>query len=729
MQGQQFKFFLIDDQGRSYFDNNGVVSFSSQPIELQNAPDGWQEMKITWERNSTYFGVFRNFTLPLSFILDGANILNTLFFNYNIEHKVYLVICENTLNIDKPNNEYFFYYKYLYKGEVDLSTFTKFDIEDGFKVTVNLMDGGAGKWLKSKQSTNYEIACNKLQKNNEIAVRLTGIDFFNKSNFATFAYDSGDMRCDEHKFSFLAFPLVAQGEEGDSFGIYTGDQTPQVVEYDAGALPSFAAYTNYFFKNENNYGVQIQIKGSINIKVYSNYPGYSSIKVGLVTENGSFYTSFINTVTTNTFKDYTATINTSVYAAPGEKLYLILNHFGFDPNNSSSVLNNKIIVTVRETEINLIYKTKLPTSIIYAQRPLNLFNELANKLTDNIYSATSTLLTKYKNKVITSGNAIRGIEDATIKTNMQDFFNAMNVQLNCGLGADEKNKKIVIEGKEYFYNINSIIHLGIAKSMKISNAKEYLFNSLKIGYPNQSNITTVNGKEEFNNTHQYQFPINKITKELNLVSPYRADGFGIEQIRKQTLGTEKISNPGDNECFVLEIEDTPTVDANGVSAYNIKKLPNGTTITGLFAENTAYNLGISPKRLFHKHTNFFESILYSFGNDKIKFQTTEQNSKLKTVKGTVVYDEGADVVIGDAFYFDKDVLFIPLIFEFETLTPINLVQILETNNNSAFSFYYNDILYYGFLIKPAMDISNNEPQQFTLLCAPNNNIKNLITNG
>jgi hypothetical protein len=736
---QDFKFFLLDEQGRSYYvDDSGLVNISTTPRALQYAPDGWQEMKITWERNSTFFGVFRNFTLPIGFLFDGAAIINNAFLNQGIEAKLFFVITKNNLSVDIAAKEYFFYYKFLYKGEIDLSTYVRNDIQEGYKVSVNIMEGGAPKWLKSRQNTTYEIACNKAILNNEVPVRLDGIDYFSSARFSTIETQVG--------FGFYrnikTVPLVGLETEGENFYIYNGNQDLESVPNSNttatsvvpnSCLSYFFNSNNYFFLTSKNLTRDLVIKGEIIGYKYPLLPPDNGFKQTLFLtfiachkDGSAFYQQNIGTFDFYA-NDSTFQINATIPFAEmleGRKCYLVA-HTYYKFSNPPELTDQLDAVAFRDSSIKLIYSTRIEEQIIYAKRPTDVFNELTKRLTENEYSGTSDLLIANNNKVITSGNAIRGLENATIKTSLQDFFNAQNVLLNCCLGVKNQTNQFFIESKNYIFSQTNIIDLGEVKDLKINLAKDYVYNSVKIGYPNQSNITTVNGKEEFNNTHQYQLPVNRITKELNLVSPYRADGYGIEQIRKETIGTEKVTNPGDNECFVIEIEDTPTI-VNGISAYNVKRLPNGSTIEGLFAQNTAYNIGISPKRLLKNHCNFIFSFLYKLDGKIITFQTTQQNANLKTTVAGVVVEEKKDLTVGDVNAMNGSKLFLPFIFEFDTEVPISIVDILSVSPNASFSFTYKSIKYYGYLLKPSIDISNNEAQQFTLLAAINNDLNTLI---
>ncbi|MES2620165.1 MAG: hypothetical protein V4615_04865, partial [Bacteroidota bacterium] len=119
MQEKKFLYFLLDETGRSYYLQNGVVKTSAVARHLAHTPDGWDNITIAFDRDLTRVGLSRSFTIPLSFVRDGATILRKLFHSGTIEQRLFLLIKKFDLQIDED----FIYpvHRYLYRGELDLS--------------------------------------------------------------------------------------------------------------------------------------------------------------------------------------------------------------------------------------------------------------------------------------------------------------------------------------------------------------------------------------------------------------------------------------------------------------------------------------------------------------------------------------------------------------------------------------------------------------------------------
>jgi hypothetical protein len=183
-----------------------------------------------------------------------------------------------------------------------------------------------------------------------------------------------------------------------------------------------------------------------------------------------------------------------------------------------------------------------------------------------------------KNLVVISGDSIRGLpspgyEVPGIKTTLAKYFKAGNVIQNTGLGYS--NNKVIIEKREYFYQNVEIADLGEVKSCSISHAEEYLFNSIRIGCEAKE-YDQINGRDEYNNTHVYKMPFNRVKEELDLVSPYGHDIYGIfyTWANYRLQNDLKVDSQRDNDVFIIEVSPNPV---DGV--YQVYR-PTG-SITGI----------------------------------------------------------------------------------------------------------------------------------------------------
>lgn len=92
--------YLIKEDGRSGYVQNNVVSFAGTKRPLTYSPIGWQELAIAWERNMEKHGLTRNFSLPFSFVRDGAMIVRDALYGQSVEEKLFVLIQQLTLKLE-----------------------------------------------------------------------------------------------------------------------------------------------------------------------------------------------------------------------------------------------------------------------------------------------------------------------------------------------------------------------------------------------------------------------------------------------------------------------------------------------------------------------------------------------------------------------------------------------------------------------------------------------------
>jgi hypothetical protein len=270
-----------------------------------------------------------------------------------------------------------------------------------------------------------------------------------------------------------------------------------------------------------------------------------------------------------------------------------------------------------------------------------------------------------------------------------------------------------IEEKSYWVQYADFIDLGEVKNMKVSCATDLLVNNIKIGSPNQD-YDDVNGKQEFNTTHEYSAPITRVQKELNLVSVYRKDCFGIELTRINLDGKTTTDDKGDNDVFMIHIEDGPRGDG-----FNHLDRSLNAGATGLLSPATVFNLYLTPARALIRNGNYIRSLFYKLDSRYLTFQTTDKNDQVVASGVT----ENADWQLASL----SAALFSCNYLEFETKVPYNLFDILNTSPLRAFKGTWAGFAFIGIPDKVSIAPGENAPQTYKLLPSPATDLTQLIT--
>lgn len=696
---------MVTADGKTYRKEAGLVQARADRKPMRYTPSGWQDISIAWERNMQLIGVERNFSLPIKFVLDGADITRYLAYNKSIEEIVYLLIQKKKLFIS--DTKYYFYYDYFYKGELDWST-----VEDAeSEVAINIMQGALSKKLKANKGTEYEIP---LEDDTSIWVKLETQELHESATMQVVT--ELPIAKSVYADSFMV-PLIVLGEEAIKPGAgFVSEQ----VESTGNSVTYVNTSSNYFaIANESNRAdMDIYLEGVLKVKASVNSLPFGLtfrfMKSSMTTGNQNLYN--VGGVAPVVGTVHEIPIDLDVTLAPGEKLFLRAAITGGITGAVDLVFEFQ-----EGSQFVATYKYRHPATFIKAKHPKILYYDLMGKVTGDRTAGTSEVLENYANLVLTTGDAIRGITGSKFQTKLDDFVTSFNAILNIGLGIEAD--KIVLERKEYFLKNENVIPLGTVRNCKQKRYTEAMANTIIIGYPDQT-YDNVNGKQEFNTTHRYSSPLERVVKELDLTSVYRADSMGITFLQINLEGKTTTDNSADKDIFVLNVDLTsPEVDAeHGV--YYLLKRKTYDVITGIQSPETAFNIEeLTPARMADKHKAWFNSIFYDFPGLKLTFQTTDKNRELYTQAGSEVFDEDADIVIG------TNRLFKPWTFDFEPETPEDLVETMEDNPNRCFSFVHprNGLTYKGFNLKVAIAPNTLQEQAFLLLSTPDNDLKTLGT--
>jgi hypothetical protein len=680
MQGKDFIYFLFDENNNSYYAYGDTVLKSGALRPLEFTPDGWKKIQLQNVRNPTYFAVDRTFSVPLEYVKDGAQILKYIYTNFGVEAKVSMAICEQRLYFDATH--YGYYYTLLYKGEIDLANYK----HDGVKVTVNIMEGGMVKFLKAYENTKYEIP---VDVPDAVDILVEGIELKKSAAYSVIEGQLSGAGLVSHNV-----PILFLNQEGGEVGVIFDSQ-------------SFGQPDQRIIRNESGQPITFPLTGSIRFKIE-----YAADKYQLLIRKKKADNSFVTLFDSGQM----SVSNNVIYDIPFSLTVTLDNNeqllfLGRDLANASPSNLPNLKMTYYDTGININFDFKFRDTNIKALRPFYVFQQLISKMTNGAYAPQSNYLQTIQDVVMTCGDAIRGIDGAVIKTSLRDFFTSYNSDFGLGMGMI--GNILRIEEKAFWVQYTDIVDLGEVSKLKHTPATDLLINNIKIGTPNQD-YDDVNGKQEFNTTHEYSAPITRVAKELNLVKVYRSDCYGIEFTRLNLDGKVTTDNNSDNDVFQIHIEDAPRADG----FYHLDRSLNPGA-TGLLTPLTVFNLYLTPARGIRRNGNYIRSLFYKLDAKYLTFQTSDKNDAV--LAGGIV--ENADIQIASL----DPALFSCNYLEFETKVPFDLFEILAISPLKAFTGTWAGFSFVGIPNKISIQPGDNASQTFQLLASPSTDLTQLIT--
>lgn len=652
-----------------------TITYQSIDYVLDHAPDGWDKETLgSYQRSTDYFGLIRTFSLPLRFVLDGAEILKFAYSNDGVEAGAKILI-------EKRNKNWG--YDAIYNGDLD---FSSFEYDNG-TVSINVMDDGTGKEIKARENTTYEIP---ISGPDVVNIVLPGVRFDDRTVWSINPTDASDLNV--AKIYTPTIDLITQSSSGFIEGFNTQQRN---------AAPTDGFNGDVFIRGRRASGVSINLKG--NVKGYftriTPFPDrYLFIHLKRASDNAllkviySIDTAAYPTGITNFDVDFE--YNSTIGNDEGYYIYV-----GTDSSTSAQTL------IINEGQMTATFTSYSDESNCKGFKGLDLFKRLMLRIKPSINTASDLLAIDWKNLIFTSGTAIREIEDPKIKISLKQFFQAINSIDDAGMG--NENNILRIERKPFFMRNIQIANIGNVNKCNYTPAEDLIGSLIEIGFDDK-NTNDNDGLEEFNSSVQYQMPITRVTNTLDYVSPVLASQYAIEQLRvKFNVKKEATSDTdGDNNTFMIHCNDKDAFD-------NYRPILGSqlSGVSGLTFPNEAYNLLISPKFNLLRKSGYLRSLCDKLDIRFIEFASAKKNSKLIVNYNGQVYNISQSVPISTL----SGKFFRPIIFTVNAKFPRNIMQLMDATPFGYISFNYNSIICKGYIMEINVDLGSNNAQEIKLL--------------
>ena len=714
-QGKDFIFFLQDKQNRFWgLDSSKDIVLNANPYPLDYSPAGWEETTIKNVRNKKYWAVDRSVSNGFKYVEDAAKIMKYIFSQKGPEETVYLCICEQKLRYE-PGVGYGYWYKLLYKSEIDLSTYE----HAGAYVQANCLEDGFAKHLKANENTVYEIPID----DNAIYVKEDGIILAENAKYQ--ALDGLEIPKSLYGLLFTV-PLTFLAKDGSNSPIAFFD-SPLTDLVGAGlTLVEDIVNSSYNFAQlplTFTSSLSLRIQGTLKITCISNDPdaGYKIrlLKTGQTSSNQDDYV-IVPADSLVPGSTYTKDIDITLTVDPGDKLFM---EWVYIMSNPSAVGVN--VKFEPDSDLSMTYTYRYKESYIKCLRPLFIFNELIMRMSGNEYSSDDCpYFGELKNwdKVFTSGDGIRGIDGSVLKISFSMFFDFWNTY--DAVGIREKNKKITLDRKATLTDGTNFIDMGTVSNLKVGFDKTWPFNEMSIGYPDVKNENgMINGKNEVNTTFNYSIGTTKTPRKEEKVSKIRVSCYDIENTRIEGQNKNTTDNKNDNELYAMHISST-LVPADGdiPAHYELNRSYNA-FVSGVDQPGSVFNLSLSPKNCMLNGGDYYRSCFYKGDNLKLKFVSADRNKNMVYSNSPVFIAESGDEVIGDF----AAPFFTPTTLTIDVDVPDDLLDQLDQNPAAGLQFTFEGNVYKGVSLENSINPKTDKAQTFTILSHPDNDLTKLVS--
>lgn len=706
---------------------------------LEFSPRDWNDSSISVKKDfQEFFSNKREFSLPLGFVKEGRSLLADEFLKNGVSGLGLVYI--DRLNAQTGQ------YELMYQGNID---FSKADLTAEF-IEINFLDNDIQSRKEAFENTEYELEFTDEQSLQDFDAILPKIQMVENASY--FIVNQGDGAAPNWSaWGFL--PAMSLNENNVRLANVTFVEQARERKGSNNTDPTtYPTWNNNRFAQVSKQGLEIEINLDIT------YSGQNYISSGDVcgfslsiyeiwynasTETYS-YTALplINAIQehgSGSFNNVHRVIKKSLITNRDNSiLYLVLNPV----DDRRPPENQQMSFTINEAVLSLQYKDETNEgSRAVSKTPFVIFRDLFRKITENpALEVKSDFLQSKSNILFTCGDAIRRLESAVLKTSFSRFWQSISSIWD--LGFDIINGVPTIEEKSFFFNEEiQIADLGQVRSHRISAANELVFNDIRTGYEKQDYDTEL-GRQEINNGQTWVSPISSGKKTLNIVSDYRADAYGVNQIRERAFynpnrNETETDDSTDDDIYIIYCELLPyfppteiidnssgspvvTYLRQGLYAVTLE----GLVYSGIEENKYFFNWMLSPKRNLINHSRFLAVCMYGeINQDKVLEMTRSDKWKNfnVTYKGESFYEE-TPIQISSL----QGAYFMPFEVTIQAAFPEYFYQNYIQNPTGYISFVVNEQEYRMFIKEIEFDIAENSDFEVTGLLCPNQNLTDLF---
>lgn len=576
----------------------------------------WDDVEMSFKRGD-YDGVVRSFSTKFEFA-NGA---------YSLLLKEYLSNYLNssaTLVFYTRNNSWLLNEKF--RCALDYSTFSYNDTT----CEINAVDNSLASLIKAKKGTQYEYPVKEIKESQPLDYDRLLMNSDIKWSIPSDAEEpnvSHVMPAYPNAYYTIPFYMLGQPE------IVTKD----IVEVFDTAENRFdsteSLFGEYLFKNISDRDLTIRIKVKFSVFITYRRPGVSFpiyIRLSSYNENSKELKIYYQSATIQTFNIYTVDIDENLTISPGEMINFNIALAKSDPIYQKFPVNFKF--NSLDTSLNISFSERGKSVKIDCISPKVLLNRLLRSITDK-NNVTGEIATGVDERLdmamIVPAESIRGLLNAKIYTSYTKFANWMSSEF--GFVPVIGDEKVTFVHRDTLFQDTEIKDLQDSTSDLEYNVNAGLvYSGVKVGYDKQD-YDSVNGRDEFRFTNEYTTGITLTDNVLELVSPYRADAYGMEFLAEKR-GEDTTDSDSDNDIFFV---------GASLDGEKYKLVRDGYIISGVISPSTMFNAMYSQRFMIEANARY----IGAFAN-ALEFTSSDGSSDV-TINGV---SERSSIVLGNKLF-------------------------------------------------------------------------------
>lgn len=560
----------------------------------------WDDFGISQKR-SNYDGVIRSFSTKFEFVNRSYELLKEEFEQHYLSAKAAIVfyLRNNSWNWDK-----------IFHCTLDFGTYS----EDGMVVSINAVDDNLAAIIKAKRNILYEYPVADLYTR---SLNYDGLKFQYEAKYVlggntyesdgvqyvnitkvfggTYAYTIPIYKLSNSELPSLDSPIIFSDAQ------FTESSLEEGVPF-AEALAD--VHIDFNFTTDYYVHIYEGIVKNIKLRIFKKDSGGAIEDVWSHYSDG-FY-KYINEII-------------PIDLIKGQKVYFMMELTFGAPISEGSFTKNVVDVVFPNFSLGISFMSRINTVNIDVISPITVLGKLLDSMTDSTETYSGLIddydprmsMDRLSTSYIMAAESARGLPNAKLYTSYKKFCDWMEAEFGYVPVINENTVNFMHRDKLFTSTVVKDLGTEI-NDYEFSVNDSLIYSSVKVGY-DKEDYDSVNGRDEFRFTNEFSTGLNLRDNTLSLISPYRADAYGIEFL-VQKRGEDTTDNDSDNDVFFV------SCDQDGVN-LKLYRAYTPSQLSGLLSPETMFNFQYSPRFMLEANKKYIGSC-----TGMLKFTSSDGNS-------------------------------------------------------------------------------------------------------
>nr|DAH68819.1 MAG TPA: hypothetical protein [Caudoviricetes sp.] len=620
--------------------------------------ENWDEVKASFKRND-YDGVIRTFSNKFSFAGDARKLLLK---QYDEDY----LNASASIIISTRNNSWL--YNERFSCALNFSTLQ----DNGRILQINAVDDSVASMIKAKRGTQYEYPVEEVKS--PIPLVYDGLELSESAKWLStgdiYNGEIGDL-LDNDKYVYANFssnwqPMQLYTEATD---INIGNAT-EILDQ------SYMAFQDQYldgdgnvadgYKDENTIVTALKsVKLSVDIN-FNFFIRYQSLawgsahgvalrlaKIGTDNKTTTVIIEHFWTTPEETLQEKEYSEHFDVPLDKGEKLVLMCKLECTLIGGGSARVYYPMS---SDSRVTVSWKNRINPVEMDVIKPDTLLNRLLKSINGEKDGLTGVIEgtgdRRLDNCMLLAAESARKIPGAKIYTSFTKFANWMSYVF--GYAYDISGNTVTFRHRSKYFSDDVVKRIDDLSDYEMKVNSALVYSRIRIGFDKQD-YDTANGKDEFRFTNEYTTGVTMTDNSLEMISPYRADAYGIEFLADK-IGEDTTDNESDTDLFMVGVKS----DSSGLKYI----LNRDYLMGGVLSPDTMFNAMFSPSSMVLANEAYIGSSV-----EMLTFASSDGNSDV----GIDGMGESRDIILSKRMFTVAEV-------EFETSDvelPEDLTGIVE----------------------------------------------------